>query len=264
MKPGGKVKLGSAKNRGYIGYHNTWDNKKVFLRSKAEFIFAKSLDIERIPYMLECVTYRIDNKCYKPDFFIFDRNYNTIKKIIEIKGLDDKKTALTYLDKYKPYFNSIGIEYDVVWKYQSLITKYQLHDEIANWITTSIQKYDFISDTSGKNNPMYGRKQTEETKKRIQSKAIERQTDEYRKKNSEAQMAFWATARGLQRKQEISLQRTQDAILKNPIVDRQCKHCNNIFQTKLKTKKQFCSGACNRTWSYKNTPGYGKWRKKHG
>jgi hypothetical protein len=46
MKPGGKVKLGSAKNRGYMGYHNTWDNKKVFLRSKAEFIFAKSLDID--------------------------------------------------------------------------------------------------------------------------------------------------------------------------------------------------------------------------
>jgi hypothetical protein len=261
MSNGGKVKKGTLKNRGYIGYHTTWDNKRVFLRSKAEFIYARVLDIKKIHYMLECVTYQIKDKRYKPDFFIFDSKYKTIKKIVEITGLDDKKTALKYRDMYTQYFNSIGIEYEVVWKYQAIITKYQLHEDIKTWVNTSISTYDHISDVSGENNPMFGKSHNASTIEKIRTKAKERQTLEYRKKNSEAQKAFWNTERGKQRKLEISVECKERAKRKNPIVDKECKNCNNLFQDKLKSKKEFCSGQCNRKWSYANIPGYGKWRK---
>ena len=258
---GGIVKKGSNKNRGYIGYHTTWDNKRVFLRSKAEFIYARVLDKEKIPYMLECSTYTIKNVRYKPDFFIFDSTYKNIKKIVEIKGLDDKKTALNYLELYNSYFNSIGIDYEVVWKYQALITKYQLHEDIANWVKQSIEKYDNISDVSGKNNPMFGLKHKKSTIDIMTRKAKERQTSEYRKQNSNAQKAYWETERGKQRKIEMGLQRTEEAKRKNPIVDKQCNECSETFKDKLKSKKEFCTGQCNRTWSFKNIPGYGQHKK---
>lgn len=262
MKNGGKQKQGSAKNKGYIGYHTTWDGIKVFLRSKAEFIYARVLDYEQIHYKVECVTYKIKDKQYKPDFFIFDDNYKTISKIVEIKGLDDKKTALDYLNRFKSYFDSIGIEYDVIWKYQGLITKYNLQNEIEEWIMQSITNYDFISDTRGENNPMYGRQHSQYTKDLISKRAKERQTPEFRKKNSEAQLQFWQTERGKQRKLEISAHQSMVARQKNPIVDKQCIECSNIFKDKLKSKKEFCTGKCKRKWSYANIPGYGKHKKK--
>lgn len=261
---GGKIKQGTGKSRGYIGYHVTWDNKRVFLRSKAEFIYAKVLDAEQVPYMLECVTYTIDNKRYRPDFFIFDYNYQKIKKIIEIKGLDDKQTALRYLEMYKDYFNVIGIEYDVIWKYQASITRYNLHDDIEKWKQTSVNHYDHVSDVSGIHNPMYGIKHKQSTIDNIRKKALARQTTEYRQKNSEAQLAYWNTVQGKKRKLELSRERKARTAQENPIVTKQCKHCTKDFQDKLKSRKEFCSGQCKRKWSYANVPEYGKWRKKNG
>ena len=102
---GGRVKKGSGKNRGYIGYHITWDNKRVFLRSKSEFILAKMLDMEKIPYLTEYKSYKINNISYKPDFFIFnDINYTNIIKIINAAlaydyANDDEACQLTDMIK---------------------------------------------------------------------------------------------------------------------------------------------------------------------
>jgi len=85
MGIGGKVKKGNGNNRGYIGYHTTWDGKYVFLRSKAEFIYARKLDYDRIPYLLEVITYEVNGVKYKPDFFIYDE-YDNLNAIVEIKG----------------------------------------------------------------------------------------------------------------------------------------------------------------------------------
>ena len=69
------------------GWHTTWDNKQVFLRSSYEFKFAKYLDKLRIHYDVEVL--RIEyfdtiNRCKRiaiPDFYIYDE-----KLIIEIKS----------------------------------------------------------------------------------------------------------------------------------------------------------------------------------
>lgn len=259
---GGKIKKGTAKNRGYIGYHITWDGIKVFLRSKAEFIYARVLDHERIPYKLECVIYKINGKNYKPYFFIFDSDYKSILSIVEIKGLDDKKTALEYLTKFKPYFTSIGIIYDAVWKYQELITKYGLKEDIEAWVERSLREYDFIPDTRGENNPMYGMKHSEYTKSLIRKKCNERnKDDEYRKNNSNAQKAFFNSDAGLLRRKQISEQKKLLYASKYPIIEKQCKCCNSTFTQKLKGNG-FCNFKCLRTWSYKNIPGYGKHKQK--
>jgi len=140
MGNGGKIKKGNGNNRGYIGYHTTWDGKTVFLRSKAEFIYARKLDYEKIPYLLEVNNYEINGVKYKPDFFIFDYEYKNILEIVEVKGLDDKKTALLYLEAFKDYFSSLGVEYNVVWKQMGTIKKYSLNDEIKEWVKSSIEK----------------------------------------------------------------------------------------------------------------------------
>jgi hypothetical protein len=254
---GGKVKKGSCKNRGYIGYHTTWDNKRFFLRSKAEFIYAKMLDIEKIPYKIECATYEFRGIGYKPDFFIFDHTYSIIKKIVEIKGQDDKKIALKYLDNYKQFFNSLGIHYEVIWNFRGIITKYNLKNDIENWIQRSLDVYDFVSDVSGQNNPMYGKTHKSSTIEIIKQKAIQRQTQEYRDQNSKRLKEFFQSESGIKRRQQISEQRKLYSIINNPIVSKSCKKCGNIFQSKQKTQKQFCSSQCLRSWSYKNIPNYG-------
>ena len=259
---GGKVKKGSGKTRGYIGYHTTWDGKIVFLRSKVEFIYARMLDIRKIPYKLECCTYEVRGVRYRPDFFIFDSNYNNIIKIVEIKGLDDKTTALHYLDTYRDFFTSLGIEYDAVWKFQALITKYDLKQDIQDWIQKSLTTYDFISDVSGENNPMFGKTHKESTVELIRQKALERQTEEYRLRNSKRQKEFYQSEAGLERRFEISKQRKAYAELNNPIVNKVCKECSTGFECKQKAKKEFCSGKCLRAWSYRNIPGYGSHKSK--
>jgi hypothetical protein len=259
---GGKIKKGSSINRGYIGYHITWDGIKVFLRSKAEFIYARVLDYEKIPYKTECVRYTIGERTYKPDFFIFDAKYEKILKIVETKGLDDKQTALEYLNKYKPYFNSINIEYDVIWKYQALITKYNLHDDIENWISKSLSEYDFIPDSRGENNPMYGKTQSISTKKLIGDKCRERNLDpEYKTKCSNSQKSFYNSELGLLRRKQISEQKKLLYATRNPIIKKQCICCNTEFEQKLKDNG-FCNFKCLRAWSYKNIPGYGKHKQK--
>jgi len=255
---GGKVKVGSGINRGYIGYHTTWDGIKVFLRSKCEFIYACVLDAEKIPYKMECVRYTINEKTYKPDFFIFDPTYQKILKIVETKGLDDKQIAINYLNMYKEYFNSIGIDYDVVWKYQALIATYNLSNKISQWVEKSIREYDFISDSRGENNPMYGKLHSESTKSLIGEKCKDRNSDpEYKIKCSISQKNFWESPRGILRKKEISDLRKQEALRKNPSVEKQCIFCSKLFIQKLKGHG-LCSGLCMRRWNRQNIDGYGK------
>lgn len=183
IQKGGRIKKGNSKHRGYIGYHTTWDNKKVFLRSKCEFIIARMLDYQREYYLMEKVIYEIKGKRYKPDFFIFDSDYNQIKKIIEVKGWDDIKTANEYLGKYKPYFDKLGIDYEVIWKYQAIATKYNLYDEIDNWINKSVNTYEHVLDIRGDRNPMYGVQHSDKTKQLIGKKASDRHNDpEYKAK----------------------------------------------------------------------------------
>lgn len=269
-KSGGRIKRGSGTNRGYIGYHTTWDEKRVFLRSRAEFIYARMLDYEKIPYKLECVTYEVDGRRYKPDFFIFDENYTQIQKIVEIKGQDAKRVGLEYKEKYGPFFEDLGIEYETVWAFDRIITKYNLREEIKQWVEKSLKVYDFLPDSRGENNPMYGKKHFDSTKKLISEKAKKRYEDvEYRETMRQKQKAFYLTEEGEKRKQYLRECRWREAEERkvrfdkiNPEITKICIICGKEFTTRESYKNEFCTYKCRMKWKRKNIEGYGKHKKE--
>ena len=87
------------------GWHTTWNNKKVYLRSSYELDYANQLDEQKINYEVESLRIKYinskDNKehCAIPDFYIPDLNL-----IIEIKSnwtFDNQEM----IDKFKAYKN---------------------------------------------------------------------------------------------------------------------------------------------------------------
>lgn len=82
-----KKKVKKRKIKYKQGWHITWNNKKIWLRSGAEFRYAKILDRNKIEYEYESlIFYYYDsqkNKIRKgiPDFYIPSKNL-----IVEIKG----------------------------------------------------------------------------------------------------------------------------------------------------------------------------------
>lgn len=92
--------INAKKNQYKQGWHTTWDNKLVFLRSSYEFRYAKELDDKKIIYEVESkripyIAYDGFSRTYIPDFFIPNDN-----KIVEIKSTYtiDKNTKIK-LDK---------------------------------------------------------------------------------------------------------------------------------------------------------------------
>ena len=77
----------STSNTYVHGYHTTWNNKKVFLRSSYEFDYAKLLDEQHIDYDVESLRIEYydsinkENKIAIPDFYITSTN-----TIVEIKS----------------------------------------------------------------------------------------------------------------------------------------------------------------------------------
>ena len=100
-----KVKL--CNNHKYkCGWHTTWNNNKVYLRSSYEFEYAKMLDEQHIDYEVESLRieyYDNNKKCYRiaiPDFYI--PSTNTIVEIksnytLDIENMKDKKKSYEQL-----------------------------------------------------------------------------------------------------------------------------------------------------------------------
>lgn len=71
--------------RGIQGYYfNKSKQKYVWLRSSFEYIYAKWLDYNKFSWDVERERFKVKEKTYKPDFFIYDKQ--KLVKIIEIKG----------------------------------------------------------------------------------------------------------------------------------------------------------------------------------
>ena len=92
----------SSSNAYVHGYHKTWNNKKVFLRSSYEFDYAKLLDEQYIDYEVEKLRISYYNTITKsikvaiPDFYI--PSTNTIVEIksnytLDVQNMKDKIKA---------------------------------------------------------------------------------------------------------------------------------------------------------------------------
>jgi len=79
--------------RGVQGYfYNSTTNNDVWLRSTYEFIFAKWLNRTKQNWKIEVTHYVMpDGRIYRPDFFLYDDNWNLLK-IVEIKGYWDNNS----------------------------------------------------------------------------------------------------------------------------------------------------------------------------
>ena len=95
----------AAHNQYKYGWHTTWDNRKVYLRSSYEFEYARQLDSSKIYYEVESLRIKYYNtnknsiRCAVPDFIIPNE-----KRIIEVKSNWTIKGRVQELkDKFKAY-----------------------------------------------------------------------------------------------------------------------------------------------------------------
>lgn len=181
------AKNNSRCSRGYAGYFDL-NEKKIYIRSLKEYIVAEYLRVLEKLYSHISIGYEDDYKSrYRPDFFIYKNK--KLLYIVEVK--DNKKDAEKYLKNYRNLFRKQGIGYFVIYK-QSQFERVKRHANISkgmieNWKRNSLYDY------SGKNNPKFGIKLTEKTKRLIGDKTLERcKNPIYRKKLSEAMLKGWS------------------------------------------------------------------------
>lgn len=265
-----RLKSGTNKCRGYAGWHTTWDDKSVYLRSMKEFIVACMLDSCKIPYLTEKHIYYLETKIYKPDFFLYEDNtYSKFYKIIEVKDPGDDHGRMMAETIYGPYFANIGVEFELIRKFDALSTKYCSRDKQQLW-RNKTKNLPQNSSVLSENNPMYGRKQSDKTKELIGNKAKARHDDpEYNQKCKDGAKKFWDSDRGEIRKDEVRQQRKSEAnirkaerdvkmeeYLKLPILETICKHCN--IQILSREGNAYCGWKCERSSKYKKNDGFGK------
>lgn len=95
-------------SKGIQGYFIDRLNRKVWLRSTWEFIFAKWLDSQDLDWGYEGIQYKLENgESYRPDFSIYENG--KLVKIIEIKGYFKNRDH-----KAKMLSNEYGIKVDTI------------------------------------------------------------------------------------------------------------------------------------------------------
>lgn len=114
-------------SRGIQGYYwNTSKNKYVWLRSSWEFIYAKWLNKHKFLWDVEVKRYKLNNRSYLPDFFIYDKN-NKLYKIVEIKGYWKDKVY-----KYNELKEQLNIDLVLIIDISPYLDK-KINEEIKIW-----------------------------------------------------------------------------------------------------------------------------------
>ena len=115
----GNLELGNIYTQYKCGWHVTWNNKNVYLRSSFELDYAKELDKQQIDYEVEFkhIKYwdsqKQEYRCAIPDFYIPKDNM-----IVEIKSLYtlDKQNMI---DKKKAYLD-LGYKFKLICDHKEL------------------------------------------------------------------------------------------------------------------------------------------------
>jgi len=241
-KKNGKIKLGGNKNgRGYCGWYTNKDGKKIFLRSKKEFIYASYLDKNNQHFLMEQTIFEIGEIRYKPDFFIYDSTYVNLLKIVEIK--ENRKEAQKYL-AYIEYFKNIGIIYEVIYNTDTIKRKWLTDEELSLWTQQYIEKYPKY-DMCGELNPMFGIKHKESTKKKIGDQTRKYMKDPtIKQKQKDGLKKFWASPRGIEiRAKNAEYQRLHSPRI-SPVIERECEYCHKKFLVKQNNPKITCTQSC--------------------
>lgn len=254
------TKAKSRSSRGYCGYFNG-----NYLRSLNEYIVAFYLEYlkTKYPYLtygVEDKIYQIDSISYKPDFFIYQNN--NLWGIIEVKDPSAKKTAKDYSRKFSKFFGNRGIRYVVIYKerfFNKMQRKACMTEDIINeWKENST--YNPI----GENNPRWGSKTNDVTKRKIGDKTKERFEDNtFREKHRQSMIKAMNDP---ERIKNLSLKAKERQKKINPKHTVVCPECGI---TKIITNSEYnrlwknnpikgCSSACTKKLNQKNGTIYRK------
>lgn len=204
----------------------------VFLRSSKEYIVALYLDEMRISYVVE--PYGLF-ELYRPDFLLPEHNL-----IIEVK--DTNKRRLKVISQRREYYNKLGYRMIAIGREKHFTKMMKLIPNSNALIDEWKSKKRDIPNNSGINNPRFGTKCTEETKRKISEKAKERcQSDHYRKMISDNILKFYASEKGKEVRDRMSQPRTERE-------NRKCIICGSEFHIKKTIKKRTCSIECRSKW----------------
>jgi len=238
-------------SRGYSGYL-TIHNNKHFCRSQAEYIHLLNfyLNIYTSPkYKIktECEIYHVNKLNYKPDIFIYKDN--ELIKIYEIKaGKIKNKELLKKYTIFKKYFKTLNIEFEILTSYAYILKQYPNIKENVNEWKNNIATIQI--DTRGENNPRYGIKCSEQTKKLIGEKAKKRCEDPlYRKKIGDAIKETYKNnpeiIKKLSEKAKERSRKNQEKYNNiNPIINKNCIMCGKEFKDRQNNDKKTCSSGC--------------------
>lgn len=215
-------------NRGYAGYY-----KNVYLRSSYEYAYVKLLDQEGIDWKYEQKTYDLGYRKYTPDFFIYD-NTGQLKYVVEIKSEVKKEQdrALKALDELKKQYGINGFMLTYKDLYNIYLQKgLNLNKTINEWITSD--KTTINKDITGENNPHYGLKHSEETKRRIGEMTKQRW-------ELHREVYLEASKKGAQKARE-----KLKGKIKVERIKKICPICSKEFRILITNQKQkYCSQLC--------------------
>lgn len=112
-------------SNGIQGWYTTKQDRTIWLRSCWEYIYAKWLDKNDIPYEYELKQYVLsDGTSYRPDFFIMEKD--EIKEVIEIKGFNKERAYKTSL-----FQKEYGIKAKLIEDINNYCTSYE--KELKQW-----------------------------------------------------------------------------------------------------------------------------------
>lgn len=104
------------------------------------------LDTNRVYYLTEKMIFKLRDKQYKPDFFVYtDNSYARFVKIIEVKDPGDKVGEQMCNEIYSAFFSGIGIEFEMIRTFDHLTTKYCSKQMQEDWRIRNKETPDVVS-----------------------------------------------------------------------------------------------------------------------
>ncbi len=162
-----------------------------------------------------------------------------IIRIIEIKDVKPKENSKYYM--FKEYFNKLNIQYDIFYSNEKLLNSNEdIKKQLNEWIEENKQQ----KSMSGEQNPMWGIKQTEVTKKLISLKATERmKNDEYRQQIANKNKLAWKNPDTHSKYIEAFKERGEKVHQQHLII-RNCVVCGKEISCIPSDTKKCCSNEC--------------------
>lgn len=220
--------------RGYSGVY-----KGYYLKSSYEYVMAVILDHDDINWRYEEQDFDLGMRVYRPDFFLYNTE-NKLYKVIEVKSNISEEIQKGE-ETTKLLKELYGIPAEVILRKDlSKMCKergLKITKLIENWKNMPEVKTNF--DYSGKNNPHFGMKHSELTKKKIGERTRQRI-----KENPEPYL------NGLLKGAE-TMKRKLAGIEKTPREIRKCEYCGKSMRVLITSKQRYCSPTCSGNDNYK-------------